>query len=86
MVSFIKLNRKFIAYILGKTIGHASQVLVMYKLLQALNLEPKRFILLRTSVKFLWKILGYYSFKYQRLDFSDETIFSDAIDASFDVY
>jgi hypothetical protein len=66
---------------IGKTLGYAVQGVVCSKIAEALNVQSA--ILIRTGTKYGIKILKYTAKKYVRTDFKSETIFSDAIDASF---
>jgi hypothetical protein len=76
------LNRnEIIGTFTGKTLGYAVQGVAYYKIAEALN--PQSVILIRTGTKYGIKILNYTAKKYVRTDFKSETIFSDAIDASF---
>lgn len=76
------MNRnQIIGTLIGKTLGYAVQGVVLYKIAAVLN--PQSVILIRTGTKYGIKILKYTAKKYVRTDFESETIFSDAIDASF---
>ena len=46
-------------------------------------INPQSAILIRTGAKYGIRLIKYTSKNYVRTDFSSETIFSDAIDASF---
>ena len=76
------MNRnEIIGTFIGKTLGYAVQGVAYSKIAEALN--PQSVILIRTGTKYGSKILKYTAKKYVRTDFKSETIFSDAIDASF---
>ena len=76
------MNRnEIIGTFIGKTLGYVVQGVAYCKIAEALN--PQSVILIRTGTKYGIKILKYTSKKYVRTDFKSETIFSDAIDASF---
>jgi hypothetical protein len=76
------MNRnKIIGTIIGKTLGYAVQGVAYCKIAEAMNLESV--ILIKTGTKYGLKLINYTSKNYVRTDFKSETIFSDAIDASF---
>ena len=76
------MNRnEIIGTLIGKTLGYAVQGIVYSEIASALN--PQSVILIRTGAKYGSKILQYTAKNYIRTDFKTETIFSDAIDASF---
>ena len=76
------MNRnEIIGTVIGKTLGYAIQGVAYAKIAEALN--PQSAILIGTSKKYGSKILQYAAKNYVRTDFKSETIFSDAIDASF---
>jgi len=76
------MNRnEIIGTFIGKTLGYTIQGVAYVKIAQALN--PQSVILLRTGAKYGCKVLQYTAKNYVRIDFKNETIFSDAIDASF---
>ena len=76
------MNRnEIIGTAIGKTLGYALQGLVYSEIAHAFN--PQTVFLLRTSTKYGIKLINYASKNYVRTDFKSETIFSDAIDASF---
>lgn len=76
------MNRnQIIGTIIGKTLGYAVQGLVYSEI--ATLTSPRTLILIRTGTKYGIRLIQYTSKSYARIDFSSETIFSDAIDASF---
>jgi len=80
------LNRnQIIGTIIGKTLGYAVQGLAYCKISEVLvqNINPQSVILIKTGTKYGLKLINYTSKNYVRTDFKSETIFSDAIDASF---
>lgn len=76
------MNRnEIIGTFIGKTLGYAVQGVAYAKIAEALN--PQSAILIRTGARYGIKTLKYVSKNYVRTDFKSETIFSDAVDASF---
>lgn len=76
------MNRnELIGNLIGTTLGYAVQGIAFYKIAESIN--PQNAILVRTSVTYGIKLVKYTSKNYVRTDFNSETIFSDAIDASF---
>ena len=76
------MNRnELIGTVIGKAVGYTVQGFAYYKVAEALN--PPCAILIKTGTKYGVKMLKYTSKNYARTDFRKETIFSDAIDASF---
>jgi len=76
------MNRnEIIGTIIGKTLGYAVQGFVYSEVASAIN--PQTAILLKTGTKSCIRLIQYTSKNYVRTDFKSETIFSDAIDASF---
>jgi hypothetical protein len=76
------MNRnEIIGTFIGKALGYAVQGVAYVKIAEALN--PRSVILIRTGEKYGSKIIQYTDKNYIRTDFKTETIFSDAIDASF---
>lgn len=76
------INRnEIIGTLIGKTLGYAVQGVAYAKIAQVLN--PQSVILIRTGAKYGSKIIQYTAKNYARTDFKTETIFSDAINASF---
>ncbi len=78
----LQMNRnQIIGTVIGKTLGYAVQGFVYCEL--ANTFSPQGVILIRTGAKYGLKLIKYTSKNYVRTDFRSETIFSDAIDASF---
>ena len=78
------MNRnEIIGTFIGTTLGYAVQGVAYYKIAGALALNPRSVLFIKTVTKYSIKILKYTAKKYVRTDFKSETIFSDAIDASF---
>ena len=76
------MNRnQIIGTIIGKTVGYAVQGVAFCKIAEAVN--PQSAILIKTGTKYGLKLINHTSKNYVRTDFKSETIFSDAIDASF---
>lgn len=76
------MNRnELIGTIIGKTVGYATQAFVYYEVAKVIT--PKGVILIKTGTKYGTRLIKYTSKNYIRTDFKSETIFSDAIDASF---
>lgn len=76
------MNRnEIISTVIGKTRGYAVQVSVYYGIANAIN--PQSVVLIKTGTKYGIRLMKYTSKNYVRTDFKSETIFSDAIDASF---
>lgn len=76
------MNRnEIIGTIIGKTLGYAVQGIVYSEVANAIN--PQSAILIKTGTKYGIRLIKYTSKNYVRTDFKSETIFSDAIDASF---
>ena len=76
------MNRnEIIGTVIGKTLGYMVQGVVYCKIAEALN--PQSVILIKTGTKYGINLIKYTSKNYVRTDFKSETIFSDAIDASF---
>ena len=76
------MNRNvIIGTIIGNTLGYAVQGVVYSELANAMN--PQSVILLKTGTKYGIRLIKYASKNYIRTNFDSETIFSDAIDASF---
>jgi hypothetical protein len=79
------MNRnEVIGTLIAKTLGYAAQGLVYSKIAEGLN--PQSAILLKTGTQYGIKLIKWTSKNYVRTDFKSETIFSDAIDASFFAY
>lgn len=62
-------------------LGYAVQGLVYSEIASALN--PQSALLIKTGTKYGIRLIKYTSNNYVRTNFKSETIFSDAIDASF---
>ena len=76
------MNRnEIIGTIIGKTLGYAVQGYVYSEIANAIN--PQSVVLIKTGTKYGIRLIKYTSKNYVRTDFKSETIFSDAIDASF---
>lgn len=76
------MNRnEIIGTVIGKTLGYAVQGFVYSEIANSIN--PQSAILIRTGTKYGIRLIKYTSKNYVRTDFKSETIFSDAIDASF---
>lgn len=76
------MNRnEIIGSFIGKTLGYAAQGVVYSRLAQAIT--PENVILLKVGTKYGMKLVNFTCKNYVRTDFKSETIFSDAIDASF---
>lgn len=76
------MNRnEIIGTFIGTTLGYVVQGVAYAKIAEALN--PQSVILLKTGVRYSSKIIQYTAKNYVRTDFKTETIFSDAINASF---
>jgi hypothetical protein len=79
------LNRnEIIGTFIGKTLGYVVQGIVYSQLAEVIN--PQNVILLKVGTKYGIKVVNWTSKSYLRTDFKSETIFSDAIDASFLAY
>ena len=77
----MKNRNQIIGDVIGKTLGYACQGFIYAELSSAIN--PQTAILIRTGTKYGIRLIRSTSKNYARTDFSNETIFSDAIDASF---
>ena len=76
------MNRnEIIGTVIGKTLGYAVQGFVYSEITNAIN--PQSALLIKTGTKYVIRLIKYTSKNYVRTDFKSETIFSDAIDASF---
>lgn len=76
------MNRnEVIGTVIGKTLGYALQGFVYSEIASAIN--PQSVFLIRIGTKYGIRLIKYTSKNYVRTDFKSETIFSDAIDASF---
>ena len=76
------MNRnQIIGTVIGKTLGYAVQGFVYSEIANAIN--PPSVILIKTGTNYGIRLIKYTSKNYIRTDFKSETIFSDAIDASF---
>jgi len=76
------MNRnEIIGTVIGKTLGYVIQGFVYCEIADAIN--PQSVVLIKTGTRYVIKLIKYTSKNYVRTDFKSETIFSDAIDASF---
>ena len=76
------MNRnEIIGTVIGNTLGYAVQGFIYFEIANALN--PQSVLLIKTGTKYGIRLIEYSSKNYVRTDFKSETIFSDAIDASF---
>lgn len=76
------MNRnEIIGTLIGKTMGYAVQGFIYSEIASAIN--PQSVLLIKTGTKYGIRLIKYTSKNYVRTDFKSETIFSDAIDASF---
>ena len=76
------MNRnQIIGTVIGKTLGYAVQGFVYSEIANAIN--PQSVLLIKTGTKYGTRLIKQTSKNYVRTDFKSETIFSDAIDASF---
>lgn len=76
------MNRnEVIGTVIGKTLGYAVQGFVYSEMATALN--PQSVLLVKAGTKYSIKLIKYTSKNFVRTDFKSETIFADAIDASF---
>lgn len=76
------MNRnQLIGTFIGKALGYTVQGVMYSRIAHAIS--PKSVILIRTSARYTIKLIKHTSKNYVRTDFKSETIFSDAIDASF---
>ena len=74
-------RNELIGTIIGKTVGYAVQGYVYSEIARVLN--PRSVILIKTTSKYAVRVLKYTSKNYARIDYRPETIFSDAVNASF---
>lgn len=77
----MKPRNKLIGIILGKRLGYVTQVIFVSSIAELINLRTA--MLVEKSLKHSGKIIQVITKHYAREDFRSETIFSDAIDASF---
>jgi hypothetical protein len=76
------VNRnKVIGIVIGKGLGYAVQFGVYCKLVEVTS--PATFFLIKNGTKYGVKFMNSTAKNYIRTDFRSETIFSEAIDASF---
>lgn len=76
------MNRnEVIGTVIGKTLGYAVQGFIFSEIANAIN--PQSALLIKTGTKYGIRLIKYTAKNYVRTDFKSETIFSDAIDASF---
>jgi hypothetical protein len=74
-------RNQMIGTFIGKTLGYAVQGIAFTKIAKVLN--PQSVVLIKTGAKYGSKIIQYTAKNYIRTDLKTETIFSDAINASF---
>jgi len=77
----MKERNRMIGTFIGKTAGYAVQGIFYSEI--AGTLGPHTALAVRFGAKYGGKLIKYTSTNLVRTDFSSETIFSDAIDASF---
>lgn len=77
----VKPQNKIIGTVIGKALGYGVQGLVYSKIAQQIN--PQSVIILKVATRYGVKVVKYVSKNYIRTDFDPETVFSDAIEASF---
>lgn len=76
------MNRnELIGTIIGKTLGYAVQGFAYSE--AASFVGPTNVVLMRAGLRYGIKLIKYTSKNFVRTDFKSETIFSDAVDASF---
>ena len=76
------MNRnELIGTVISTSLGYMVQGAVFSTIAEAIN--PQSALLIRTGTKYGIKLIKYTAKNYARADFKSETIFSDAIDASF---
>jgi len=76
------VNNAMIGKYIGQALGFGVQGYAVYKLY---NVAPRSFVVARVSIKYGRKIVKYAVTNYKRTDFRSEIIFSDAIDALWNV-
>ncbi len=74
-------RNEIIGRILGKIVGYTTQGILYSYIARLLNVQS--IFIVRIGGNYLIKLVIYTSRNYVRTDFASETIFSDAIDASF---
>lgn len=74
-------RNEIIGRVLGKILAYTSQGIVYSYIAKLINV--KSIFIIRIGGKYLIQLFIYTSRNYVRTDFTSETIFSDAIDASF---
>ena len=76
------MNRnEAIGTFIGTTLGYAVQGVILSKLLRLTNIRSG--FMVKILIKWCFRLVKYISKIYVRTDFRSETIFSEAIDASF---
>jgi len=74
-------QNELIGAIIGKTMGYAFQGWVFSEASRVFS--PTTVLMVKSGVRCGSRIINYTAKNYRRIDFSDETIFSDAVEASF---
>ena len=76
------MNRnQMIGTVIGTVLGYACQGVMYSKIAKLTNIRSA--VLIKIFIKYLVKLIMYSSKSYVRTDFRSDTIFSDAVDASF---
>jgi len=76
------MNRnEVIGTFISKTLGYYMPGVVFSEITNAIN--PQSALLIKTSTKYGIRLIKYTSKNHVRRNFKSETVFSDAIDASF---
>lgn len=76
-------SNQLIGNFIGKSAGYAVQGFVYCEIANAINVPTPSVVLIKVTVKYDIKALRYTSKNYLRTNFTDEVMFSDAVDASF---
>jgi hypothetical protein len=76
------VNNEIIGRCIGQALGFGIQGYALY---QVYNVTPRSFLVARVSIKYGRKVLKYAATNYKRTDFRSEIIFSDAIEALWNV-
>lgn len=78
------MNRnEIIGTVIGTTMGYAVQGFVYAGIASSMNTNLQGAYLIKTGTKYGIRLIKYASKNYVRTDFRSETVFSDAIDATF---